>query len=392
MDERLNILWLPAWFPSKVDRYPGDFIERHAKASSLLMNIIVLFVVKDTTAKHPGNKIEIEQTGNLIIYRGYYTGTPKHGLITKILSTIRYYKLLFKLYKQAKKTNGPFYLVHVHIALRQALLALYTKWKYKLPYVVTEHNGWFMPGYKLFFLQPFYTQQMVKLIYKKAAAVHTVSKSLGDELVKEKIIRSFVVIPNVVNTAVFNMDKTEHVDDFPGLNFIAVTGLTHIKNTDGVIRVFAVFIKKGFSATLHIAGPNIDLLKKLAQQLNIENNIKFYGFISNDEVAMLTKRCNAMIFFTRHETFGCVMAEALCCGIPVIASRIPVLEEGLTQNINALFVTSEDENDLLDKLIYFTQHRDLFISSSIAANAYEKYNYNTVAQQFKALYLSVKPL
>jgi glycosyltransferase involved in cell wall biosynthesis len=390
MDKRLNVVWLPGWFPSAIDFLPGDFIERHAKSASILTNIVVLFVVKDTgeTAK---NKIEIEQDNGLVIYRGYYTCTTKLGLFSKLLSVIRYYKLLLQLYKKAKKENGPFDLAHVHIALKQGLVAIWLRWKEELNYVVTEQNAWFMPGDKKFFSQPYYMQAVIKQIFKKAIAIHVVSKSLGDELTKAGVIsKSFTVIPNVVNTSVFTREVT--TNNFKGLNLIAITGDTYHKNTDGVIRSFTSFVKKGYPATLHVAGPNIEQLKILTEDLGIEKNVLFYGAVSNEKVATITKGCNAMIFFTRYETFGCVMAEALCCGVPVIASRLPVLEENLSENINALFVTSEDEDDLLNKLIYFAGYSNVFNADTIASDAVTKYNYHTIAEQFKAFYLAANHL
>ncbi|HTB52525.1 MAG TPA: glycosyltransferase [Ferruginibacter sp.] len=387
MDKKLNVLWLPGWFPSKVDFLPGDFIERHARSASLLMNIVVLFVVKDTSANGK-NIIEVEHANGLVIYRGYYTCSTKLGLFGRVISTLRYYTLLSQLYKKAKDEKGPFDLAHIHIVLKQGLMGRWLRLSERLPYVITEQNSWYMPGDSQFFLQSFFVQWMTRKIFKAASAIHVVSESLGKALVINHVIdKPFIVIPNVVNTAIFTLDKT--IDDLPGLNFIAVTGDIFHKNTDGVIRAFAAFRKSGADAKLHIAGPNVDLLKEIAQRERVEDCVVFYGAISNEAIAVLTKKCDAMIFFTRYETFGCVMAEAICCGVPVIASRLPVLEENLTEYENALFVTSEDESDLLNKLVYFAEHRAEFDATKIAYAAEKKYNYHTIAEKFKAFYLSI---
>ncbi|HEY0058518.1 MAG TPA: hypothetical protein VGB56_05245, partial [Flavisolibacter sp.] len=42
-----RVVWLASWFPSRVEPYLGDFIERHARSASLYTNIHVIYTVKD---------------------------------------------------------------------------------------------------------------------------------------------------------------------------------------------------------------------------------------------------------------------------------------------------------------------------------------------------------
>jgi L-malate glycosyltransferase len=378
MDKSLNIVWLPGWFPSRVDFLPGDFIERHAKAVSESAFVTVIYVVKDPALKNTKTEIVKETIGNLVIYRGYYNAA------NKISSVFHFYKLLFTLYKLAEKERGRFDLCHLHVPLKQSLLAIRLKQKYKLNYVITEHNSWYSPGDNSFFFQSFFLKRMITSAYYNAEAVHVVSRDLGEKLQKMiPIVANYTVIPNVVNTDFFTLaDKTNKET----INFITVTGENKYKNTDGIIRAFAMLIKSGANAYLNIAGPDDAVFKQQVKELGIENRVVFYGIVSNKEIAELTKRSDAMIFFTRSETFGCVMAESLCCGVPVIASRIPVLEESLTENKNALFVEPDNENDLTEKLSWFINHKDNFDNSLIAAEAFDRYNYHRVASQFMAFY------
>jgi glycosyltransferase involved in cell wall biosynthesis len=272
--------------------------------------------------------------------------------------------------------------------LRQSLLALWLKWRFKMKYAVSEQNGWYMPGDRRFFRQNFLFRWFVKKIFNNAAALHVVSNSLGIELKKAGLFtRPYSVIPNVVNTNVFK--QASDVNHKDAIGFVAITGDTRHKNTDGIIRSFTAFLKKGYKATLHIVGPNIEDLKQLVQINGVEDNVVFYGAVSNEKVASITQLSDAMIFFTRYETFGCVMAEAMCCGLPVIASRLPVLEENLKEGVDALFVESEDEKGLTEKLIEFAQNRQQFNNDLIAANAKDKYNYHRAALQFMELYQKV---
>jgi glycosyltransferase involved in cell wall biosynthesis len=390
MGSQLNILWLPGWFPSRVDFLDGDFNERYAKAVSEQVPVTVIYVVKDKELRNVKKQIVKEQTGNLTIYRGYYPGSVNENIFNKVNSVIRYLKLLWTLYKIAEKEKGKFHLCHVHVPLRQSILAMWLKRKYKLDYVLSEQNSWYMPGDNNFFRQPFFFRKIIKKTYDKASAIHVVSRSLGEQLNKNICPgREFKIIPNVVNTNTFRPLSRRKMMDTTIVNFVAVTGNTWHKNTDGIIRAFDSFITKGINAWLHIAGPNINDLKTIVTDLGIEKNVHFYGAVSNEEIAMIIQRSDAMLFFTRYETFGCVMAEALCCGIPVIASRLPVLEENLIEKKNGLFVDPENEKDLEEKMNWFMQNRDAFDTVSIAAEASEKYNYHIVALQFLDFYTKV---
>jgi glycosyltransferase involved in cell wall biosynthesis len=388
MDKRLNVLWLPAWYPSKIDFLPGDFIDRHAKSVSLFADVVVVFVTKNIKLPNWDKQIEIEKKEGLFIYRGYYNCSCKFALLNKLLSTIFYTQLLFRAYKTARAKHIKFDLVHVHIALYQGLFALYLKWIKGIRYVITEHCSWYMPIGEKYYPKSLITQHVIRVNFKYASALHVVSNDLGNQLLhKFDFLSTFTVIPNTVNTSLFVLKPK----NTPALstNFVAITGNTFHKNTDGLIRAFANYLQNGYSGILHIAGPNIDELEILAKNLVISDFVKLLGPISNEAVAQLIQEADALVFFSRYETFGCVMAEALCCGKPVIASKLQVLTEHLKEKENAIFVESENEDDLTQKLILFTQQKMTFKHKQIAIAAKEKFNPPKIGREFLALYNSI---
>jgi len=67
-----SVLFLPSWYPSRLDAFTVDFIQRHAKALSFFTPVHVVFIVRDKK-KSITNSIKIEENriGNLsetIIY------------------------------------------------------------------------------------------------------------------------------------------------------------------------------------------------------------------------------------------------------------------------------------------------------------------------------------
>ena len=136
-----KILWLASWYPSKVDPYTGDFIERHAQAAALEQHIHVLHVVKSN--KSISTEKIIEETR---IYPGageatiiyYRTPTLNISWLEKLYSNFIYLKLHKKYLKNYIRKNGKPDGIHVHIGLKSGMAALFLKWRFHIPYVVSE--------------------------------------------------------------------------------------------------------------------------------------------------------------------------------------------------------------------------------------------------------------
>ena len=301
MKERIKILWLPAWYPSRVDFFNGDFVHRHAIAATKFVDVILIFVVKDELLISSSTSIHFEEKDGIFIYTAYYNSSVKNLFLKKIIFGFLYFKLLFKLYGQAKKAHFNFNLIHVQIASKQGLFALWLKFTKGIKYVITEHSGWFMPIGSNFFTTSIFQKAIIKLNFKYASAIHVVSNSLGVELRKRySFIKFFTVIPNVVDSSVFyynNQATNKHT-----LQFLAINGYSFQKNVDGVIRAFSAYLQKGYNAFLHVAGPNDDHLKILAKNLDSKDTIKFYGVIDSSSIASLMQEADALLFFTRFES------------------------------------------------------------------------------------------
>ena len=96
-----------------------------------------------------------------------------------------------------------------------------------------------------------------------------------------------------------------------------------------------------------------------------------------------------MIHFTRYETFGCVIAESLCCGVPVIVSDLDVTRELVTDGVSGLLVEENKVNDLAEKILFFMKTRFRINSQKIATENQEKFKYDRVGKMFDDLYRSV---
>ena len=133
-----RVLWLTSWYPNSSDPYSGDFIQRQAQAVSLFQPLNVVYIGKGSLNNLPDSKIQIiDYSPDLREYALYYnTG---NNIFSRLSSLYTYLKKGKEIMKLLRSKNEWPEIVHVHVAMKAGLLAVYLKWKYKIPYIVTEH-------------------------------------------------------------------------------------------------------------------------------------------------------------------------------------------------------------------------------------------------------------
>ena len=377
------ILWLPSWYPNKLAPFDGDFIQRHAKAVSLYTNVHVIFVRSDEEGKVTNLITEsFTQNGSLTEHIIYFKkGTSFFG---RINSFRKWIKLSKKAIKRYIKENGKPELVHVHIALRAGIIAKWVKRKWGIDYVITEQWGGYLPEAeeKLSDL-PGYLQMYWRRIMRNAAAVSVVSLYLGQCLNKILQHISFAVIPNVVDTSIFKPVDSGYNEI---ASFIHISLLNYQKNVADIVRSLSILKKENQNFRLMIFGPANNDLIKLVHDLNLEEEVRFHVEVPQDELAKFVQQADALILFSRYETFGCVIIEALACGKPVILSNLPVMHENAKEGFNAVFAENENPSDLAEKIKWFIENRTKFNAAEIANDAALRYNYSKVGKEFTNWY------
>ena len=378
-----HILYLPSWFPGRRNPYPGDFVKRHAESASLYNHITVFFTAIDQAIKEP-ELVEEKINENFIVYTYYYPLLK--GILSPIINGVKRFSALQKMYNKVFTDSSPD-VVHVHVAYPAGLFALYLKKRKGIEYIISEHDGIYMPGYDNYHVPGQFEKKMVPVIYKNAKKIHAVSKTLAEALIDLKFATTdLVVIPNVVNKEIFKYREKKKSDTF---RFIHVSSLINQKNPEGMLQALSLVKQKRNDFVLKIIGPAKEKFKKMVNDLSLEKEVIFMGEISYADVAKEISNSDAMIHFTRYETFGCVIAESLCCGVPVIVSDLDVTRELVTNGVTGLLVTESEVNDLADKILYFMETGVQINSKQVAEESQQKFNYARVGKMFDDLYNSV---
>lgn len=187
------------------------------------------------------------------------------------------------------------------------------------------------------FLAPFFEKLILKLKHK---AIHTVSDTTKHDLIKFGATKSIYVIPNGIEIKdVKNME----VNLF---QFIYIGRLVFYKNIEVAIKAIAIAKKKFPEISLVIAGdgPHRKSLERLVLDLDVQQNVRFAGYVSDQEKEKLLASSQAMIFPSLCEGFGIVILEAFSQKKPVLVSDVHPLSDIVTDNVTGFVLSPHDEN------------------------------------------------
>ena len=140
---------------------------------------------------------------------------------------------------------------------------------------------------------------------------------------------------------------------------------------------------------MNLYGPINPSLPALIIELGLQNQVFLKGEVSQEILSKAIQQSDALILYSRFETFGCVLIEANACGVPVIVSNLKVFHEIIEDGVNGFFVEGENGVALAEKLKEFILQKNTFDKTAIAASAAEKYNFKRVGLQFLNLYKKI---
>ncbi len=382
-----NVLWLVSWYPDRQDKFDGDFIQRHARAVSIFCKVHVIYVKKDEHLAANTISTENHLAGNLteqiIYYNSVKTGIK---LFDKFLSQRSYKKYFCSAIKHYMQASGKPQLVHVHVAMKAGVAALWMKNKWNIPYIVSEHwTAYLKDAGERIDQYPLVFRKLLKRVLEQASALTVVSKHLGRSIQIYFPGIKYSIIPNVVDTNIF---YPLHIQPAETARLIHISNMNYQKNTEAILEALYQ-IKNTTSFTMHLYGPINAHLQELISKYNLQSYVFVMGEVSQTEIAKAVQQSNALILYSRFETFGCVLIEANACGVPVIVSNLKVFHEIIEEDVNGFFVEGENPAALAEKLKEFILQKYTFDKAAIAASAAEKYNFKRVGQQFLDLYKKI---
>jgi glycosyltransferase involved in cell wall biosynthesis len=363
-----NILHITNWYPSKPTPFSARWIYRHiASLSGHTENIIYHLEIRKGRFKiHRG------RNDNSSVYQIIYLPFTIWRL-NEIISFLMIIGVLF-----ATK-NQKIDLVNFHIAYPNCSYISILKKLFNYKLIITEH--WSAYHYNFNISNP-QKKKRIQRIFQNDIPVITVSNALMRDI-KNFSLATYkgYVVPNIVDTNIFKYTKKKPSTE--PMKFFMVSQWKWPKNPFAVIKAWEKVITIFPEATLRIGGygPQINEMEKLIDKLDLNKKVIFIGELTPHQVAWEMQNAKAFVHCSEYETFSVACAEALCCGTPVIASRVGGIPEYIHSE-NGILVEDNSSEAFSGRIIDMLSNNKDLDFKKIAKDASNRFSERKIGRQY----------
>jgi len=379
------VIWLPCWYPNQLNPFSGDFIQRHAEAVSREIGVHVVHLVRDSKLKSFSFEKREHKEHSYLEITGYYNAFNFATVVSKPVSFFMYCLWLFRLVKKIIGSNGKPNAIHIHVAGRNALIGLVLARLYDIPLYYSEHASNFLPEARFSFHRSKIKRLAWLYFANRCSKVSAVSSHLASNLILLGCKRPVEVIPNVVKNSIFFKGPNQRIPSQP-YQLLHVSNMGYEKNLEGTLLALNNLSTEGIEWKLEIFGPAENLPKQMIESLpGLKDRVTVSGEKTQFEIAEAMRRSDLLIAYSKLETFGCVVAEALITGLPVLVSNYPSLLELVVDGQNGIVVQSENTNELKAGLKRFF-HNSALNQLIVTVNPENKFSVETIGKKFIEFY------
>lgn len=219
-------------------------------------------------------------------------------------------------------------------------------------------------------------EQRIRMI-RKIAIFSLVSKVLPVSNAVAKEVESIYKVPKnkiaVFQNALKDYGLYRKVDSQKKFKLVCVAGLTYGKGHDVLIKAMEIVVEKYQDAKLFLVGDGEcrQSLRKLVEELGLNENIIFLGQLPHCQAISLVADSYVFVLATRFEAFGFVITEAMSVGTPSIASNVGGIPELIRDGIDGYLVPVEDYQLFAEAIMKLLENPSL--RDRMGVNARDRY-------------------
>ena len=170
------------------------------------------------------------------------------------------------------------------------------------------------------------------------------------------------------------------------IKLVTVGRLVEKKGIDYSIRAIAKATQQRPDLKLEYTiigeGTQREYLQTLAEDLNIAENVRFLGGMTQEEVREVYNSSHLFMLSSvtaangDMEGQGLVIQEAQCMGLPVISTLHNGIPDGVLNGKSGFLVPEKDADALADKLIYLSSHPETWAAMGQSGHDFVKERYD----------------
>ncbi len=243
----------------------------------------------------------------------------------------------------------------------------------KTIFIGTIHGGGVHRRYPSRTITKKFADRLGLRFMNRADAIVTVSDNskriIANKIPYDNIIKKISIIYNSIDFDESRFHtKKQALNEFPEFKdkkiVLTVGRLVAAKGHDIVIKSIKL-LKKKFPHILYIIvgeGVEKESLIKMIQDENLENNVFFAGYVSDQELEMYYAVCDIFVMAGRWtpefvEGFGLVYIEAGLRGKAVIGTRVGGIPEAILEDKTGIIIEPENPAVLAEKIAYLFENK-----------------------------------
>ena len=168
------------------------------------------------------------------------------------------------------------------------------------------------------------------------------------------------------------------------VKIVTVARLVEKKGIEYAIRAVAKVVKSYPNIVYQIAGdgPLREAIENLIMELDLSNNVKLLGWMTQDELLQLYADAHIFVLSSvtaangDQEGQGLVLQEAQAMGLPVLSTLHNGIPDGVLDGQSGFLVPERDVNALAEKLSYLIEHPQVWSDMGRAGRTYVEKHYD----------------
>ncbi len=390
MTANVRVVWLAHVFPRALGDMGAFFLH--------LADILVERGIQiDAVAPHTANLADEETLGATRVHRFRYAparwerlayaGTMHEfvarGIGNKTLFALFNVAFLIKTLFVVRATRAQ--IIHAHWWVPGGFVGALASLLTRKPLVITTHGTdvemlrrtrWAVP--------------LARFVFARARAITCGSTYLREQLLTLGVADAaqVSVVPMPVNPE-FESQKP-NAQSQKSDTILTVARLSMQKSVNTLIDALAILRDRGSDTRLKVIGdgPERARLEQQVRDLNLQGRVEFLGALPQTGLPQHYASCAIFVLPSIREGMGLVLAEALLCGAPVIATNSGGVTDIVKDGETGLLFPGRDARALADAIEKLSSDRVLAarLASTGAAWVRERYTREKVSAQFARIF------
>lgn len=188
----------------------------------------------------------------------------------------------------------------------------------------------------------------------------TVSESTKEDLIKWDIPKEHIkVIHNGFKSQ--TLEKGVKKEDKKTLVYLGA--LSKDKGIEDALEIFKILEKKSNNWQFWVIGKAevhyLEYLKSKVNKFNLENAVKFFGFVDESKKINLLARAHILINPSIREGWGLVVIEAASVGTPTVAYNVAGLRDSVVDGKTGI-LSDPNSQSAADKIDYLLNNKSIY--------------------------------